>query len=568
MEQQRLFLWLAFAFVMMLIWQAWIADYGTPPRASRPPAAAQTQGAAEGGADLPDVAAGDLPPAAAADGDAATTGPAEGPALVPSVSPAADAGRRIRVETDVLEVDIGTRGASLRRVVLPQYRVSASNEAPLTLLDDASASRLYVINSGLRGVEGAAQPTHRVEYTAQREQYVLAAGEDELRVPFTWTDGEVTATKTFVFRRGSYEIEIEHALAKRGGDQAWQGSPYLQIRRRLQPNKRSFTDVDSFSYSGPVYYDGAKYEKLKPKPLRRDGLDLVATDGWLASIQHHFIGALVPPPDEPWRFVGRINDADVYTLTAISNQLASVEPGETASFTQSVFVGPKLQDQLREVSPRLPLAVDYGFFKIFAQPLFWVLDKIHALIGNWGWSIIVLTILIKLAFYKLSEQAGFSMAKMRKMAPRLQQLQERYKEDRQQLSQKMMELYKKEKVNPAAGCLPLLVQMPVFIALYWVLLESVELRQAPFMLWLDDLSARDPFFVLPLLMGVSMFVQQKMNPPPSDPMQARIFQLLPIVFTFFFAFFPSGLVLYWLVNNVLTAAQQWRINKVVERAGK
>ncbi|MEO0424986.1 MAG: membrane protein insertase YidC [Pseudomonadota bacterium] len=556
MEQQRLFLWLALAFVMMLIWQAWVTDYG--PR-SAPTAAPPV-------AEAPGLDAGELPPAADLGDDSdLPAAPSGGTSMVPTVSPAADSGTRVRVETDVFEIDLGSLGASLRRAVLSAYRVSASNPAPVTLLDDATVSQLYVINSGVRGVGDEAQPTHREPFASTAETFVLADGQDELRVPFAWSDGDLRSTKTYIFRRGSYEIDIEQTVTNEGSE-AWRGSPYVQIRRRQPPNKRSMTDVESFSYRGAVVYDGGKYEKLKPKALRKDGLDVTATGGWFASIQHHFIGAAVPPEDTPTRFVANINDAGIVTQNAIAAQLYDVAPGETVTFTQRLYVGPKLQEQLREVSPRLPLAVDYGFFKIFAQPLYWVLDKIHSLIGNWGWSIILLTILIKALFYKLSEQAGFSMAKMRKVAPRMKQLQERYKDDRMQLNQKMMELYKKEKVNPAAGCLPLLVQMPVFIALYWVLLESVELRQAPFMLWLQDLSARDPFFVLPVLMGISMFVQQKMNPPPPDPVQARIFQLLPIVFTFFFAFFPSGLVLYWLVNNVLTAAQQWRINKVVEGA--
>ncbi len=560
MEQQRLILWLGLAFVMMLLWQAWMTDYGPQPR-SAPPSAAATSSAGAEGAGVA-AAGGELPPVAEPDAEDAALPTA--PGVGPRVSPAADAGERVRVVTDVLDLEIGTQGAGLRRAILPEYRISASNPAPVTLLDDATLAHLFVINSGMRSADGAPEPTHQASFEAERLDYSLADGSDELRVPFTWREGGLTVVKTYVFRRGSYDIDIEQTVTNESGE-PWRGSPYLQVRRHYEQQKRSFTDVDTISYRGPVVYDGQKYEKLKPKDLRKQKLDTTATGGWIGAIQHHFLGVIIPPPEEPTRFVASINEGDVYTLNAIAARLYEVAPGTTATFRQRAFVGPKLQDQLREASPRLPLAVDYGFFKLFAQPLYWFLDKIHALIGNWGFSIIVLTILIKLAFYKLSEQAGFSMAKMRKIGPRMQQLQERYKDDRQALSQKMMELYKKEKVNPAAGCLPLLVQMPVFIALYWVLLESVELRQAPFVLWLDDLSSRDPFFVLPVLMGISMFVQQRLNPAPPDPVQAKVMMALPFVFTIFFAFFPSGLVLYWLVNNVLTAAQQWRINKVVER---
>jgi YidC/Oxa1 family membrane protein insertase len=245
----------------------------------------------------------------------------------------------------------------------------------------------------------------------------------------------------------------------------------------------------------------------------------------------------------------------------------TVAPGQSATFEDQYFVGPKLQEQLEATSPRLRLTVDYGWLTVISQPLFWLLSQIHDLVGNWGWAIILMTVLIKLVFYKLSETSGKSMAKMRKLQPRLKSLQERYADDRQKLSQAMMELYKKEKVNPAAGCLPILVQMPVFLALYWVLLESVEMRQAPFALWIQDLSSRDPYFILPLLMGITMWFQQKLNPAPPDPMQAKIMQLLPVIFTVFFAFFPAGLVLYWFVNNLLAILQQWRINKVVEAGG-
>jgi YidC/Oxa1 family membrane protein insertase len=559
MEQQRLILWLALAFVFMLLWQAWMTDYATPPP---PPQATAEAPSASAPSPLDDG----LPPAARVPEDGDLPAP-PGASIGPAFSPSTEAGQRIRVATDVLELDLGTTGAGLRRAVLRDYRISSTNEAPVTLLDDATVSQLFVINSGVRGMDGEAEPTHRVEYATAALDYVLGDGEDELRVPFTWSAGDLRATKTYILRRGSYTIDVETVLSNEGSE-PWRGSPYLQIRRQYQKVSRSFTDVESISYRGPVVFDGQKYEKLKPKKLRRDSLDTTATGGWFASIQHHFLGAVIPPADQPYRYVASINEGDVYTLNAIGAKAQTIGAGESITFRQRIYAGPKLQQQLKEASPRLPLAVDYGFFKLLAEPLYWVLRNIHAVVGNWGWSIILLTLLIKAAFYKLSEQSGHSMAKMRKIAPRMQKLQERYKEDRQTLSQKMMELYKEEKVNPAAGCLPLLVQMPVFIALYWVLLESVELRQAPFMLWLDDLSARDPFFVLPLLMGVSMFVQQKMNPPPPDPVQAKVMMALPVVFTFFFAFFPSGLVLYWLVNNVLTAAQQWRINKVVERAAR
>jgi len=286
---------------------------------------------------------------------------------------------------------------------------------------------------------------------------------------------------------------------------------------------------------------------------------LSVTGGWIASIQHHFLSAAVPPTEESFNYDSKVSNGKL-TLRGTGPTI-SVAPGETKTVNAEFFVGPKLQEQLDETAPGLALTVDYGILAILAQPLFWLLQQVHDAVGNWGWSIIIVTFMIKLAFYKLTEASGRSMAKMRKLQPRLKALQERYKDDRQALSQHMMDLYKREKVNPAAGCLPMLVQIPFFIAFYWVLLESVEMRQAPFALWITDLSSRDPYFVLPLLMGVAMFVQQKLNPAPPDPVQAKVMMFLPVMFTVFFAFFPSGLVLYWLTNSVLSVLQQWNINR-------
>ena len=294
-------------------------------------------------------------------------------------------------------------------------------------------------------------------------------------------------------------------------------------------------------------------------------LDLDVKGGWIAMIQHYFLGAWIPLADISEHFFTNVLPGGRYVIGKYSPAV-SVEDGATHGFSSSLFVGPKLQDTLAEIAPGLELTVDYGWLTFLSQPLFWLLEKLHGIFGNWGWAIIFLTILIKLAFFKLSEASYKSMANMRRMTPRMQALKDRYGSDKQRLNQAMMELYKKEKINPLGGCLPIIVQIPVFIALYWVLLESVELRQAPFILWMDNLSAADPYFVLPLIMGVSMFVQQKLNPAPVDPMQAKIMMSLPVVFTIFFAFFPSGLVLYWVVNNLLSIAQQYYITRKIEQA--
>ena len=289
--------------------------------------------------------------------------------------------------------------------------------------------------------------------------------------------------------------------------------------------------------------------------------------GWVGSIQHHFVRAAVPPSGTDFRFSVAV-DGNVATSSAIRRNVVSIAPGASETLSTTLFVGPKLQSQLEEIDKSLKLTVDYGWLTIISQPLFWLLSIVYGFVANWGLAIIVVTILIKLAFYKLTESSGRSMAKMRNLQPRMKALQDRYKDDRQALSQAMMDLYKREKVNPAAGCLPILIQMPFFLAFYWVLLESVEMRQAPFALWITDLSTRDPYFILPLIMGVSMFLQQRLNPAPTDPVQAKVMQIMPIMFTVFFAFFPSGLVLYWVTNTVLSIAQQWKINRVVEAEAK
>jgi len=321
-------------------------------------------------------------------------------------------------------------------------------------------------------------------------------------------------------------------------------------------------DVDSYSFVGPVVYDGKKYDKLDADDLREEPLDQLITGGWIASIQHHFLAAAVPAAEPARKYTGTYDGTNTL-VRVIDATVTTIAPGDRQAFDATLFVGPKLQSQLVEVADRLDLTVDYGLLTVLAQPLFWLLQKIFSFIGNWGWTIIIVTLMIKLVFYKLTEKSGRSMAKMRKLAPRMKSLQERHKDDREALSRAMMDMYKREKVNPAAGCWPMLIQIPFFIAFYWVLLESVEMRQAPFMLWITDLSTRDPFFILPLLMGAAMYFQQKLNPPPPDPMQAKVMQFLPIVFTAMFAFFPAGLVLYWLTNSVLSMAQQWRINKVL-----
>ena len=426
--------------------------------------------------------------------------------------------------------------------------------------------------TGLIAEGDGAEPNHLAVFESPRTEYELR-GADEIVVPFTWTDGQgISVAKEIRFTRGNYRIDITQRLVNRSGAD-WRGAEYAQIERRSREVERSMFNVDTYSFDGPIIYDGDKSEKLDRDDLLSDGpYEIKAANGWVGSIELHFLSAVVPAKDAEYRYkVSVTGDTSVASL--IRSPSIYVRSGSEFTFETAVFVGPKLQDQLEQLDESLKLTVDYGWLTIISQPLFWLLNKVHSFVGNWGLAIILVTILIKMTFYKLTEASGRSMAKMREIQPRMKALQDRYKDDRQALSQAMMELYKREKVNPAAGCLPILIQMPFFLAFYWVLLESVEMRQAPFALWITDLSSRDPFFILPLIMGGAMLFQQRLNPAPADPVQAKVMQVMPIMFTGFFAFFPSGLVLYWVTNTLLSISQQWYINKIVHeeaaaRSGK
>jgi YidC/Oxa1 family membrane protein insertase len=476
----------------------------------------------------------------------------------------ADAGTRdtVRVRSDVLELIIDLRGGELVGARLLDYPLRKDEPDVVVQLLSAGAADRFVVRSGLRAADGRTEPNHQATFTAAQAQFELADGRDELVVPLDWAGANgVSGQKIFRLRRGSYAVEVEQRIANASAE-PYRAVGYLQIQRRHNPPERSMFDVDSYSFVGPVLYDGDSYEKLEAEDLREQPVSLQVRSGWMASIQHHFLAAAVPPAGAVGNYTASF-DGESTLLSVVDSEFSTVAPGGNASFAATLFVGPKLQAQLAAVHEHLPLTVDYGMLTVLAQPLFWLLQKIYNFVGNWGWTIVIVTFLIKLVFYKLTEKSGRSMAKMRKLAPRLKSIQERYKDDREQLSRAMMDLYKREQVNPAAGCWPMLIQIPFFIAFYWVLLESVEMRQAPFMLWITDLSVRDPFFILPLLMGAAMYFQQKLNPPPPDPTQAKVMQFLPVMFTAMFAFFPAGLVLYWLTNSVLSMAQQWRINKVI-----
>ena len=567
MPNIRMLLWGAFAFLLYMNYQAWVRDYEAPTSVAIK-SAAGTSGTASA---VPDTLGDSVPQASsAAAGAAATPAPA---AVTPAAPPSglegkadskADASQLLTISTDVLNVSINLKGGELDRVALLEYPLRKETlNIPVTLFDHGDEASLYVLQTGLTGGAGESAPTHLATWTSAQKNFVLENDANELRVPLTWTDGQgLAVTKTFVFRRGWYAIDLIYDV-KNDGPSARKLASYAQFLRHWEHASRSYFDVETYSFKGPAIYDGTKYRDLKVENEDDSKFSETVTNGWLASSQHHFVAAIVPTPDQPFNFQLKVRDHQ-YLLSA-TGPSTNVAPGATAQFREKLFVGPKLQYQLVATGPRLDLTVDYGtYLSVLAKPLFLLLKWVHGLIGNWGWSIIIVTALIKLCFYPLSQASGRSMAKMRAVAPRLKQIQETYKDDREKLGRAMMELYKREKINPLAGCLPMLVQIPFFISFYWVLLESVEMRQAPFMLWINDLSARDPYFVLPLLMGGAMFAQFKLNPAPPDPMQAKIMQFMPLVMTAMMAWFPSGLVLYWLTNTVLSIAQQYRVNQVVE----
>lgn len=539
MQNYRLFLFYALLLVLFLMWDAWRTDYGPisilppPPQPHASKEDASSPALPKPQAELPEI-----------------TGAGSGPAVKDQ--------KTIAVKTDVLKVKIGTSSGDLHGAKLLNYPVSLKKpDKAVPLLHQANPD-LFVAQSGLRTNSGP--PAKEVNFSAPKSHYELAEGEKSLAVPLTW-EGEngFRITKIYTFHRDSYQIGLTIKV-ENGTNQAWTGRAYAQFIR-TPPQSNGFL---ARSYVGAVFsMQGHEYEKVTFDDLASEAFERRSPDGWAAMLQHYFVAAWIPREQGTNYYYGKHAEGSRY-ITGVMPAQKTVAPGESGAFQFTLFAGPKIQDRLAAAAPKLNLTVDYGIWTIIAEPLFWLLSWFHNLVGNWGWAIVLLTLVVKLVFYKLSQTSYRSMARMRKLQPQLLTIKDRYGNDRHKVGQAMMDLYRKEKVNPMGGCLPILVQVPVFIALYWMLIESVELRQAPFILWIQDLTSKDPYYVLPLLMGVSMLVQQKLSPTPADPIQAKVMSLLPIMFTFFFAFFPAGLVLYWVVNNILSIAQQWYITRQIE----
>jgi YidC/Oxa1 family membrane protein insertase len=484
------------------------------------------------------------------------------PGAVPSAAASAQ-GETIRVRTDLLLAEIDTLGGTLKRIELLRHKDSKDSNEPLVLLGPAHR---YEAQSGLAGEAG---PNHRTLWQAQAGERALEAGRDavEVRLTAAGRDG-LEATKVYTFRRDSYVIDVALELRNTGAA-AVSAYTYFQLTHDGKPQSNSNAVAETFgaqSFTGfATYTEERKFEKIASSDLERGKAEHAtqADNGWLAFVQHYFVSAWLPPHGVRRDYVTEKRPDGILAGRVMIP--ASVAPGDTTRVSAALYSGPQEQRRLREAAPGFDLVVDYGFLAIIAWPLFWLLEKFHALTGNWGVAIILLTVTIKLVFFPLSAASYKSMAKMKLVTPRLTKIREQYAHDRQKMNQAMMELYKTEKINPLGGCFPILVQIPVFIALYWVLLAAIELRHAPFVLWIRDLSALDPYYVLPVLMAATMVLQTRMNPVPPDPVQAQVMKYMPYVFSIFFFFFPAGLVLYWLVNNILSILQQWQIQRMFER---
>ena len=566
---RRTLLWVVFSMSLVLIWDAWNRHSGGTslfgPAPARPVAAAGSAPAATGAAAVPAPASVAAVPGAAAVPAAAAPVAAGG---VPAPAIEAPASPTVTVRTDRVEATFDTRGGDLVRLALLQQADHNDRSRPV-LIFDRSAERLYLAQTGLiTPVPGAQLPTHLTPMTVTTAERELAPGASELAVRFESAEvGGVKLAKTFTFKRGEYPIAVRHEIINTSAAPV-DPQLYLQLVRdgNPPPGESKFY----FTFTGPALYtETSKFTKIDFKDIERNRAshEKDADNGWIAMVQHYFASAWLVPGTAAREFRTAKVSENKYSIAMVL-PLGTLAAGATKTHDATLFAGPQEENKLAALAPGLELVKDYGWFTILSKPLFWLLDKLHGLLGNWGWAIVALVVLLKMAFYWLNASAYRSMAKMKAVAPRVTELRERYKDNPQQMQQEMMRIYREEKVNPLGGCLPIFAQMPFFIALYWVLLSSVEMRNAPWIGWVQDLSQPDPFFILPLLMTASSLFQTWLNPTPPDPMQARLMWIMPLVFSVMFFFFPAGLVLYWLTNNILSIAQQWWINKQMGVLGK
>jgi YidC/Oxa1 family membrane protein insertase len=560
MDTQRLIALIVFTFSGLMLWEAW-NKHNRPPVIPQP--AAQTEAGApmqNGGADkaLSSVPTATIPFGASVPIGGATAAPGS-PVVAPGAPKTAG---RVAVNTDLLSVELDTQGGDIRNVTLLKHPAHGDAKRAFALMQE-KVGAYFVAQSGLLG---PGLPNHTAIWTASRDKYDLGVDEKlDVTLTNTYMPG-VTVTKTYTFKRGSYVVDIRHDIKNDSGTALAPKAYFQFLRDGNSPEGEStgnnpFTGVVTFT--GPaVYTDLKKYQKVAFSDIDKDKQDVVkeASDGWLAMVQHYFVSAWLPTAGLKREYFTKKVTDKLYAAGVIV-PVAAVAAGGGGGISMPLYVGPQEQESLKKLATGLELVVDYGWLTILASPMFLVLSFINNLVGNWGWTIILFTILLKLVFFPLNQKAGKSMAHMKTMAPKVEAMKARYGDDKLKMNQAMMELYKTEKVNPLGGCLPIVVQIPFFISLYWVLLGAVELRNAPWIGWITDLSNPDPFYILPVIMGASMFIQTKLNPAPPDPVQAKVMLILPLVFSVMFFFFPAGLVLYWTMQNILGIAQQWYINK-------
>lgn len=548
LDYLRISLYILLAFVCYSLYQAWQSEHH-PPIA--PPTAIQTV-ASEQEATIPALTETTTKSTATTIQPTAT----QTNVIIP-------ADRIIRVKTDLLDIEIDTLGGDIIQSNLLQYAENLHAQTPYRLLNNDPKTR-YVAQSGLLNPEGPDNIHGKALYQAEKLQYHLENGQNELTVKLFWHNkAGIKVTKSFVFHRNDYEINVIYNIDNQS-HKPWEGNLYNQLSRtdNPPPNGQGFSNLTTY-FGAAISSPDKPFQKITFKEMRGNNLNQSITGGWAAMIQHYFVTAWIPSKASTAEYYSKVTPSKLYTI-GIMGSTISVAPHEKKMAQAKLYTGPAIADHLEKAAPGLQLTIDYGIFWFISVAIFWLMQKIYDFIGNWGWSIVITTLIIKLLFYYLSAKSYRSMSMLKKIQPRMERLKELYANDRQKLTQATLELYRQEKVNPMGGCLPILIQIPVFIALYWVLIESIQLRQAPFILWIHDLTAKDPYYILPILVGFSMFLQQRLSPPPPDPTQAKVMMFMPVIFTALFINFPAGLMLYWFANNLISFLQQWYIMRSVK----
>jgi YidC/Oxa1 family membrane protein insertase len=541
MDYKKIGLYLALVIAALFLWNAWQREFPPVVNTQSTPI---TIAAQVGNSSVPTVPS------------------TSNTVIHPNSIPQSTNGKFIEVKTDVLDVLINTQGGTVEQAQLLQYPQQLNNPQTKVMLFNNDPTNYYVAQSGITGDNGPDTQKGQAIYTASQTLYELKDGQNEVVVPLTWQKNGVTITKSFTFTRNSYAIDLNYQIKNNSGA-AWTGYAYTQLSR-TEPTEHHSLLTNYATFTGAAMSTPqTQYQKLKFGNFSSDPVNLSATGGWAAMIQQYFLSAWVPPANQVNHYFTKTNNG-IYTV-GIMGPAITVSPQQITNTEDKLYVGPAIADNLDQLSPHLSMTIDYGWLWFISQLIFWMMKHIYTFVGNWGWSIILVTIVIKIIFYPLSNKSFYSMAQMRRLQPKIAQLKERFGDDRAGMSRAMMDMYKKEKVNPLSGCLPILVQIPVFFALYWVIVQSVELRQAPWIFWVHDLAVHDPYYILPVIMGGLMFLQQKMSPPPPDPTQAKVMMFLPVIFTVFFLGFPAGLVLYWVTNTLVTVLHQYYILRKVER---